>query len=153
MKIELRNVKTYPRNSEETAAFNASVYVDGKRVGEASNSGRGEANRLEVPRDIEEKMSAFCKTLPPSGDLPMDLDFFISLQVTRHDVAKIAKTMMAGRIVFINDKDELMQTKKLPPDQIERVRGQLKDVKILTLDELVERLLNPPPEKPAAPRP
>ena len=48
MNIELKNVKIYAGLSEETIAFNASVYIDGKKVGEAKNSGHGEIGRAHV---------------------------------------------------------------------------------------------------------
>lgn len=41
MNIELRNIQIQDRQSEETTAFTASLYVDGKKVGRAGNSGKG----------------------------------------------------------------------------------------------------------------
>lgn len=41
MNVELRNVSFNERMSEETNAFVADVYVDGKKVGYAKNDGRG----------------------------------------------------------------------------------------------------------------
>tara|TARA_R100001143_G_scaffold20908_1_gene22214 strand:- start:2 stop:454 length:453 start_codon:yes stop_codon:yes gene_type:complete len=41
-------VKIYDGLSEETVAFNASIYVDGKKVGDAKNNGRGGANDIDV---------------------------------------------------------------------------------------------------------
>jgi hypothetical protein len=52
MEIALKNVKIYAGMSEETIAFNASVYVDGTKVGDASNRGHGGANDIDV-RDGE----------------------------------------------------------------------------------------------------
>ena len=52
MDITLKNVKIYAGLSEETIAFNASVYIDGKKVGEAKNAGHGGANDVDV-RDSE----------------------------------------------------------------------------------------------------
>jgi hypothetical protein len=48
MRIELKNLKVADHLSERTLAFSASVYVDGKRVGEALNDGRGGNNRIDV---------------------------------------------------------------------------------------------------------
>ena len=48
MRIELKNVKIYAGLSEETVAFNASVYVDGKKVGDAKNTGHGGSNDVNV---------------------------------------------------------------------------------------------------------
>ena len=41
MKITLKNVKHYESMSEETDCFEASLYVDGKKVGRVSNRGTG----------------------------------------------------------------------------------------------------------------
>ena len=48
MEITLKNVKTYAGLSEETIAFNASVYIDGKKVGDAKNNGQGGSNDVNV---------------------------------------------------------------------------------------------------------
>jgi len=40
-KIELRSVKIAAFLSEETTAFQAAIYIDGKRAGEAHNDGHG----------------------------------------------------------------------------------------------------------------
>ena len=69
MKIELKNVKFYLGMSEETIAFNASLYVDGKKVGDAKNRGTGGANSIWVgtkdgkyDSDLVEKMKAEAAT-------------------------------------------------------------------------------------------
>lgn len=118
MKIELKNIKTYPRMSEETAAFDATLYVDDVKVGTASNNGQGGANRIDCDRALQEKMEAFFDALPPESGLPMDLDFFISTLVMHEDIRKQAKSMIKGRIVFENKKGELMQTSKMTPEGI-----------------------------------
>ncbi|WP_286883078.1 hypothetical protein [Sphingobacterium sp. UBA5980] len=41
MNIELKNVKHFPSLSEETEAFTASLYIDGKHAGYAKNAGHG----------------------------------------------------------------------------------------------------------------
>lgn len=41
MKIELKNIKTYPALSEETTAFSAEIFIDGRKAGYAKNDGHG----------------------------------------------------------------------------------------------------------------
>ncbi|TWI15515.1 hypothetical protein [Sphingobacterium siyangense] len=41
MNIELKNVKHFPSLSQETEAFTASLYIDGKHAGFAENTGHG----------------------------------------------------------------------------------------------------------------
>jgi hypothetical protein len=45
VKIEVRNLKHSPSLSEETNAYTATIYVDGKRAIDASNHGTGGADR------------------------------------------------------------------------------------------------------------
>lgn len=46
-KFTLKNLKVCEWASEETTCFTATMYVDGKRVGECSNDGHGGAHRYE----------------------------------------------------------------------------------------------------------
>lgn len=63
MNIEIRNVKYFAAGSEETACFRADIYVDGKKAGTAENQGCGGPTLVD-PRDLEERVDAFAKTLP-----------------------------------------------------------------------------------------
>ena len=76
MNIELKNIKIAEHLSEETTAFTADIFVNGKKVGYARNDGRGgctDYNRypgdgnMEVIKQAEE----FCKTLPQKVYPPM----------------------------------------------------------------------------------
>ena len=69
MDITLKNVKIYAGLSEETIAFNASVYIDSKKVGDAKNNGHGGANDIDVRdkdgrwnRDLMQKMETEAAT-------------------------------------------------------------------------------------------
>lgn len=64
MKIELKNIKYAAFASQETLCFSASVYIDGKRVGEVSNEGYGGANYWH-PYTIEQTINKYAETLPP----------------------------------------------------------------------------------------
>lgn len=83
MKVELRNFEFYPRLSEETNAFNADLWIDGKKVGTAENDGKGGMNRLYFQdRKAEEAFNAFCQSQPDEqteyGPLPVNADYYIS---------------------------------------------------------------------------
>lgn len=55
--LSLKNVKIHPDMSDETNCFSASIYLDGKKVGKASNSGRGGCNRYDWnSREVGEKI-------------------------------------------------------------------------------------------------
>ena len=47
MDVELKAVKTAKHLSQETIAYSASIYVDGKRIGIVSNSGTGGGNQYD----------------------------------------------------------------------------------------------------------
>lgn len=105
MKIEVRGVKVYKSLSEETLCFQASIYLDGKKVGEAENRGTGgNTNVLIMPRELQSRMEAWVKNNVPDGvfdtgdgpvRFPYDLESYIDKLVEEHEEererAKLAK--------------------------------------------------------------
>lgn len=83
--VELRKVKYSASLSEETSAFTAELYFDGKKVGYASNHGTGGPNDVDfIDRADGERFAAFIAEQPPVpcewGDktpLKMTEDLFI----------------------------------------------------------------------------
>ena len=68
MKIELKNIKYCEAMSEETNAFTANLYINGKKVGYCRNQGIGgctdyDTNSLEN-RKIITKAEKYCYSLP-----------------------------------------------------------------------------------------
>jgi hypothetical protein len=63
MKIELRNVKYAAFASQETSCFEAAIYIDGKREGEAHNDGHGGSTSIH-PYALQQRLDAYAKTLP-----------------------------------------------------------------------------------------
>lgn len=122
MKIELRRFKDYPRLSDETVAFNADLYIDGKKRGGVENDGHGGANFF-TDRAAEREVEAFAKTLPddPSqyGPIAMNDDYLISKMIdelmAERDVVKLVKKMVkvAARVgashILIASKPGLLQ--------------------------------------------
>ena len=64
MKIELRNIKYADWASQETACYQASIYINGVKVGETSNHGQGGADMV-YPHEVAERIDAYAATLPP----------------------------------------------------------------------------------------
>lgn len=89
MNIELKNIRHYPRMSEETEAYIADVFIDGQKAGVAKNEGHGGNTFIQAynAKGNELIMQAveYCKTLPPRtttlGDEPftynVNLDEFV----------------------------------------------------------------------------
>lgn len=126
MKIELKNIKHYARLSEETNACSADVYLNGKKVGTLENSGKGEGYcpRLN-DHSLLDAMSAWARTQPAEktsyGDLPMNLDFYLSTLVHKDLVMKEAKRHFKSKICVLGAKGELRTTKKMTPAQLENI--------------------------------
>jgi len=66
MKIELRRFTTNARLSQETTAFAADVWVDGKKAGHAENDGHGGATIVHLDPSVRATVEAHGKTLVPA---------------------------------------------------------------------------------------
>lgn len=134
MKIELKNIKVSEFMSEETTAFSANLYVDGKHVAVASNHGTGgptsyhpvNAEAIKTIRSAED----YCKKLPPEEHesagqtykLDMDLELYIDNLLTAHleqkDLQrfrnKIDKAAVNGILYGVPDKSFQGIKLKLP---------------------------------------
>lgn len=98
-RVELKSYKEVKSMSEETVCFQAAVYVDGKKVGDVSNDGRGGPHRWQ-PWSAEKVVGEIAKAIPRYAEfsqeqadcLVNDLGFAITLG---KDVAKDIKTCLA----------------------------------------------------------
>ena len=66
MKIELKRFTTNARLSQETTAFAADVWIDGKKVGYAENNGHGGNTNVQIDRSVRDAVEAHGKTLVPA---------------------------------------------------------------------------------------
>ena len=66
MKIELRRFTTNARLSQETTAFAADVWVDGKKAGSAENDGHGGSTIVHLDRAVRDAVEAHGKALVPA---------------------------------------------------------------------------------------
>tara|TARA_Y100000034_G_scaffold42633_1_gene52188 strand:+ start:269 stop:730 length:462 start_codon:yes stop_codon:yes gene_type:complete len=116
MDITLKNVKIYAGLSEETIAFNASVYIDGKKVGDAKNNGHGGANDVKVftkdgrwDRDLMSKMETEAKkhTWSYEGETyPHSLDSYISELLDDFQEQRDLKRNCRTKTLFRDPKEE-----------------------------------------------
>lgn len=111
MNITLKNVKIAEFLSEETTAFSATIYLDGKRVGTASNQGHGGPNfyHFDDPQ-LEGKLEAWAKTLPEVTyqgiKLTMNLDLVIDEIMTKHEENKRFARACKKQTLFLLEGDD-----------------------------------------------
>lgn len=101
MNLSLKNIKYYDERSEETFCFSAELAVDGKSFAHLDNDGKGGATTI-IPfvtvansRELIKQAIAYAKSLPAyqvpielgGHTLPMDLDFWISLEIEKLPVS------------------------------------------------------------------
>lgn len=104
--IELRNIEVYPRLSEETTAFSADIYFEGRKVGTAENSGKGGCNDTHwEDRGVRDRFIKWCSEQPAEkhtlgGDeftIAIDEDFYITKLIEKHmadaDKRKVLKKL------------------------------------------------------------
>ena len=72
MKIELKNIKHYEGMSEETFCFEASLCVNGKKIGRVSNRGCGGCHDYDFSWKEEEKLDEWCRTNLPKWKMSDD---------------------------------------------------------------------------------
>lgn len=98
MKIELKNIQYSDKLSEESNAFSADLYIEGKMAGTASNRGRGGATTCrandENGRKLIAEAESYCKGLPPYDmDLGDYLDNLIQKYLEEKDKKQFQKKM------------------------------------------------------------
>lgn len=125
MNIELKNIKYAEFASQETHCFEASVYIDGKRVGTVDNDGRGGCHYYR-PHTIEAAIKAHAETLPAHKwkldgqelEIKQDADSVINDLLVAHLYARDLKRALAKRILFVNKDGILKETKALTKDKL-----------------------------------
>lgn len=90
----LKNIKIAEFASEETWCFEATLYVDGKKIGRVSNDGHGGPNYYDFEKDEFERVAALV-----TGDIQTsfnstvrnDIEIVIGDLINRHMLIKEAK--------------------------------------------------------------
>ncbi|TXJ24886.1 MAG: hypothetical protein E6Q24_15170 [Chitinophagaceae bacterium] len=116
MEIELRKIYISHQFSEESLAFTANLYIDGRKIGYVSNDGKGGSTSYEADhpddRPLLRAADEYCKTLPPwklddEVSVPMNLEYFIDRKIdeyaTQEELKRFQRKMeksMVAHIVF-----------------------------------------------------
>lgn len=110
MKIELKNIKVMSSLSEETNCYSASLYVDGKKIGDVSNRGHGGPDNFYGDRAAFNAAEAWVKAnMPPletsmGGDpLEMDMELLCGTLLEDHLLRKDLKSSLRRKVLFVND--------------------------------------------------
>lgn len=56
--LELKDIEVYEKISDETTAFSADIYLNGKKIGDVRNNGQGEGNYPRVYGEDAKKLEA-----------------------------------------------------------------------------------------------
>jgi len=121
MKIELKNVSYSKRLSQETSAFAATVYVDGKKAGDARNDGGGGLTMVDLhllPRADAMKVISYCESLPDH--------VYPANEFSKEFKVKMDLEQMVGNLLeaYLNEKHEKAQyVKWCKKDVCFRVKG------------------------------
>lgn len=97
MIIELKRFTTNARLSQETTAFAADVWVDGKKAGFAENDGHGGNTMVHLDPSVRDAVETYGKTLVPeeyrsfTGGAEWLVDQLVEAELTRRAEASFAK--------------------------------------------------------------
>lgn len=99
MNIELKRFTTNARLSQESTAFAADVWVDGKKVGTAANSGHGGATIVHLDPSVRAEVEAHGKRLVPAeyasftGGAEWLVDQLAEAELVKREDKRIAKLL------------------------------------------------------------
>lgn len=164
MKIELKSLRIYDRMSEETIAFTADVYVNGKKVAYAKNDGQGGSTYYHrypnADRALLGAAEGYCKGLPPevseyngkTYEMEQSLESVIDAWVYRVDAEnqkakfqkRLEKNMVKGLCVGTPDSYEVIWWKGVTiPQMMASANGRaVLRAKILELQTQKKNILN-----------
>jgi len=111
MLIELRNVKHAAFLSQETEAYTATVYIDGKKAGCVENDGHGGPDCVWIDgKELHQRMLDWIKSQPntepcdlfPDG-MEMNVDLYFSELLQKHLELKQMKGWLRTRLLVKAD--------------------------------------------------
>lgn len=111
MKIELKSIKYAAFASEETSCYSATLWVDGKKIGDVSNEGHGGCDRFHGDQAAYAAADAWCKANLPQWTIngePGDTPFPTDLEM---HCGALLEEFLIGR-----DMDSGLRTKALFTD-------------------------------------
>lgn len=108
MKVALKNIKIHHELSEETFAYSADLYLNGKLAAHASNSGHGGCDRYQPIDDdaralLDEAHSFFGRQEVEYSGHTMDnsLELVVGELLNRHSVTQMMRKRMRQHVLFV----------------------------------------------------
>lgn len=107
MNVQLKNVKYSAFASQETHCFEATVYIDGKRVGTVSNEGFGGPDSYSS-QELYEKLTHIASQMPPidmsaygiDKTMPASAETLIGDLMNKYLQQKEVKRLCAKKTLF-----------------------------------------------------
>ena len=120
MKIELKNIKYASFASEETACYEASLYIDGKKIGVVSNEGHGGPDSFHADVPIpnnnirhQEACDWCIANLPKwyirGETFDTDLEMHCAKLLEDHLLAKDLKAALRKKVLFTMPSEDGIQ--------------------------------------------
>lgn len=144
MEIELKNIRVYEGMSEETQCYQASLYVDGKKIGDVSNRGHGGCDEFHGDWDKRNAADRWLKENKPrvpfgagmDGDFAHDLEWECNQQVTDFLINRDMKRALKRKCLFRKADGKIYEIpfKKWAKETVyQHVRAKHPDAMILNL--------------------
>lgn len=113
MKIELKRFTTNARLSQETTAFAADVWVDGKKAGYAENDGHGGSTIVHLDPSVRAQVEAHGKTIVPTEykSFTGGAEWIVD-QLVEAELAKRSDKSFAKKIANADAKEKAACEKK-----------------------------------------
>jgi len=144
MKIELKSIKFSEAMSEETNAFTANLYINGKKVGYCKNQGHGGCTDYNADspeqRPVIAEAEAYCKALPKTKWKNMEFDQSLESVIDQllenwlkaRETKKFERKMTKAIMVGIPDSSSYgiyrfkVALSKIPTAQLQASVGRIK---------------------------
>jgi len=110
MQIELRKVKVCNWMSEETTCYQAEIWIDGKKMGDASNEGHGGPDMIH-PYSLHQMLDDHAtKTIPTRktkwGDIKPDAEILIGKLLSDWEARKKFASDMKNKLIYTSSKTD-----------------------------------------------
>jgi hypothetical protein len=129
MNIELKNVTYSKALSQETSAYTADIWVDGKKRGTVRNQGQGGCDDI-YPRELARDLAVHAATLPPTDCygtmLKPSVEMVLGELLEKYLAAKELKRIFKKKCLFIAADGKLYSVLGLkPPKDAVRVLNMI----------------------------